>query len=330
MTGHSLGRAAWGRRALALTIKQAAALLVSLLVGSAVIFVAIAALPGDQASIRAGVDATTEQVELLRQEMGLDRPLVTQYLDWLSGVAHGDLGVSLLDNRSVTAELAEKLAVTAPLCAMALVASVIVGIPLGVIAAYGSERAYGQMLGAVTQLGMAVPTFVTGMVIIRLLAVRWDILPAQGFPPDRWAQPGEALRSLVLPALTLMIPLAAGLMRFARSATLEVLEQEWMRAARAGGWSRGAALVRQGVRNASLPLVSVIGLEFAALIMGSVIVEQLFALPGVGTMILADVGNRDLNAVQGELLVLTALIMSVTLLLDLIYKLIDPRLGVSR
>lgn len=326
----TVGRAAAGWRALALVLRQLTVLLVSLVAASAVIFLAIALLPGDQASIRAGVDATPEQVALLRAQMGLDRPLAAQYLEWLSGVMRGDLGVSLLDNRSVTAELAQKLAVTAPLCALALLGSVVVGVPLGMLSAYGADRRYGQVLGATTQLGVALPTFVVGMVIIRLFAVRWGVLPAQGFPADRWAEPGEALRSLVLPTLTLMIPLAAGLMRFARSATLEVLEQDWMRAARAQGWSRGAALIRQGMRNAALPLVSVIGLEFAALIMGSVIVEQLFALPGVGTMILTDVGNRDLNAIQGELLVLTGLIMVVTLLLELSYRLIDPRLAVAR
>jgi peptide/nickel transport system permease protein len=182
----------------------------------------------------------------------------------------------------------------------------------------------------VTQFGVALPTFVVGLALVSVISVQLRILPAQGFPADRWDEPADAVRALILPTITLAIPLAAGLIRFVRSATMDLVSQDWLRTARAQGWSRPAALVRQGLRNASLPLVSVIGLELAGLLMGSVIVERVFTLPGIGQMILQDVGNRDINKVQGTLLVLTAIIMATTLLLNLSYTLIDPRLKVRR
>jgi peptide/nickel transport system permease protein len=152
----------------------------------------------------------------------------------------------------------------------------------------------------------------------------------QGFPADRWAEPGLALRSLVLPTVTLSIPLAAGLVRFVRSAAIDLVGNDWVRTARAQGWSMTAVLVRQGLRNAALPLVAVIGLELAGLLMGSVLIEQVFSLPGIGQMILKDVGNRDIVSVQGTLLALTSVIMIVTIGLNLLYTLIDPRLRGTR
>lgn len=317
-------------RAPSLILQQVAVLLASLLVASLVIFGAIEILPGDQATILAGTEATPEQTARIRAELGLDRPAPVRYLDWLGGALHGDLGTSLLNNRSVSSEIAEKMAVTLPLCVLALVLSILAAVPMGMVAAVGRERWYGRALGAFTQLGVAAPTFVVGLLLVLLISVQLRWLPVQGFPAYRWEDPVAALRHLILPAVTLAIPQTAVLLRFVRSATIDVLGQDWLRTARAQGWTLPVVLVRQGLRNAALPLISVAALELAGLLMGSVIIEQVFSLPGIGQMILSDVGNRDLNKIQGTLLALTGAIMTITLLLDLLYRLVDPRLVVRR
>lgn len=317
------------RRATVLVGQHLAVLLASLFAASLLIFLALHYLPGDAASIIAGTDATPEQVARIAAERGLDRPVLVQYAEWVAGAVRGDLGLSMLDRRPVAGQIAEKLQLTIPLCLAALTLSVVVAVPLGMIAGARHTSWYGGLIAAVTQLGVALPTFVVGLALVSTVAVRWGLLPAQGFPSGRWADPGAAVAALVLPTVTLAIPLAAGLIRFVRSATIDIVGHDWLRTARAQGWSLPAALLRQGLRNAALPLVSVVGLELAGLLMGSVLVERVFALPGIGQMILQDVGNRDVTSVQGTLLVLTTLIMLVTLSLNLAYKLIDPRLKVK-
>lgn len=317
-------------RAGRLILGQALVLAGSLVVASAVIFFSLEILPGDQASIIGGVDATPAQLVQLRAELGLDRPAFVRYLEWVSGAVRGDLGVSMLDNLPVAGSIAEKMQVTLPLCLLALGISVVAALPIGLVAAAGSRRWYGQAINAATQLGVALPSFIVGLLLARIVALEWGLFPVQGFPADRWADPIDAVRSLILPALTLAIPQTAVLVRFVRSATLDILGRDWVRTSRSQGWSLPAILVRQGLRNTALPLISVVALEIAGLITGAVVVEQVFSLPGIGQMILADVGDRDLNKVQGTLLVLTGAIMIMTMLLDLVYRLVDPRLGVRR
>lgn len=310
--------------------QQVGVLVTSLLIASLLIFLALHYLPGDAAAILAGADATAAQVALLEQRLGLGRPVAVQYLDWVFGAVRGDLGTSMLDGRSVAGQIGEKLQVTVPLCVAALVISVLIAVPLGMIAGARHRTWYGQAIGALTQFGVALPVFAVGLALVSVVAVQWRVLPVQGFPTDRWADPVDALRSLILPTITLAIPLTAGLVRFVRSATIDIVGEEWVRTARAQGWSNAAVLIRQGLRNAALPLVAIVGLELAGLLMGSVLIEQVFSLPGIGQMLLKDVGNRDLVSVQGTLLTLTSVIMIVTIALNIIYTLIDPRLRGSK
>lgn len=298
----------------------------SLLAASLVIFLALHLLPGDQAVIVGGMDASGAQLAEIRRELGLDRPVIVQYLDWIGGAVTGDLGVSPFDHRSIAAELGEKLQVTLPLGLLALLLSLLIAVPFGMLAAAGRDSLPGRAISASSQVGLAVPTFVMGLVLVRTISLRWGLLPVQGFPADRWADPSAALRSLLLPAVAIAIPQGAVLLRFVRSATIDVLQQDWVRTGRAQGWSLAAVMLRQGLRNASLPLMAVIGLELAGLLMGSVIVERVFVLPGVGGMLLQDVGNRDIAKVQGTLLVLTAIIMCLTVALNILYRVLDPRL----
>ncbi|WDH79356.1 ABC transporter permease [Microbacterium esteraromaticum] len=314
------------RRVAAELLNEAAVLVVSLIAASMVIFGLLAVLPGDPAAVIGGMDATPEQLEALRAQMGLDRPLWARYLDWMGGVLTGDLGTSALDSRPVAAELGEKLQVTVPLGLLALLLSVLIAVPVGVVAAVYRESAFGRAIAALSQLAAAVPTFVLGLALMVFVALPTRLFPVQGFPADRWAEPGEALRALILPATAIAIGQAAVLVRFVRSATIDVLMKEWVRTGLAQGWPLRAVLVRQGMRNAALPLLGVLGLEIAGVLMGSVIVEQLFALPGVGGMLLADVGNRDIVSIQSTLFVLTALVMISTVTLTALSRVLDPRI----
>lgn len=314
------------RRPARWVLTELATLALSLVAASAVIYGLLAILPGDQAAVLGGTDATPAQLAQLRSELGLDRPLAERYLDWLGGIFRGDLGVSGLDGRSIAGELAEKLQITVPLGLLALALSVVIAVPLGMVAAVYRERAFGRAVAAFSQVTAAVPTFVTGLVLVVAIALPTRLFPVQGFPANRWDEPVAAVQALLLPALAVAIGQAAVLIRFVRSATIDVLSQDWVRTGLAQGWSLRAVLARQGLRNASLPLVGVIGLEVAGVLMGSVIVEKLFGLPGVGGMLLASVGNRDIPTIQSTLFVLTALVMISTVVLTVLSRVLDPRI----
>ncbi|MFI5472726.1 ABC transporter permease [Streptomyces cacaoi] len=307
-------------------LRRAGLLVVSLFAASVLIFLVLRLLPGDVAQTIGGIKATPAQVAAVRHDLGLDRSLVAQYASWIGGVVTGDFGRSVLDGTSVSGQLAEKLAVTGPLTVGAVVFALTFAVPLGILAAVRRDSRLGSAVNALGQLGIALPTLWVGLLLVLVFAVQVRWLPAQGFPVDGWDEPGQALRSLVLPWLTLALAEGAVLLRFVRSAVLDVLHQDWLRTARAKGHTRTGALVRHGLRNAAVPVVSVLGLQIAALIAGAVVVEQVFVLPGVGQMLITDVGNRDLDKVQGEILLLTGAVLVIGFLVDLAHRLIDPRL----
>jgi peptide/nickel transport system permease protein len=204
--------------------------------------------------------------------------------------------------------------------------SILIAVPLGIVAGARHRKADGLALSVVSQLGIALPTFWVGLMLVILFAVHWHVLPSQGFPPDGWSEPGRAIRSLVLPTITLALSQGAVLMRFVRSATLDVLHQEYIRTARAKGLTRTQALFRHGLRNASLPIVSILGVQVASLIAGVVVIERVFALPGVGQMLVKDVGSRDLEKVQGTVLLIAVIVLVIGFLVDVLHRLVDPRL----
>ncbi len=311
-------------------LRRLALLLVSLLVASVLVFFVLRLLSGDVAQVIAGLKATPAQVEQVRRELGLDRPLVVQYLGWIGGVLTGDFGRSALSGVGVSAEIGQKLTVTGPLVLGSMVLATLVAVPLGVLAAVRHRRRLGLGVTAAGQLGIAVPTAWMGLLLVIVFAVGLRWFPAQGFPTAGWARPGRAAASLVLPCVTLALSEGAVLLRFVRSATLGVLGQDFLRTARATGLTRTGALVRHGLRNAALPVVSILGLQIAALIVGAVVVEQVFTLPGLGRMLITDVGNRDLVKVQGEVFLLAAAVLVIGFVIDAVHRLIDPRLRVVR
>ncbi|GAB2841384.1 ABC transporter permease [Microbacterium insulae] len=307
------------------TLTRLALLVLGLFVASVLIFLALRVLPGDVAQLIAGVDSTPAQIAAIRERLGLDQPLPAQYLDWIGGVLRGDLGTSLLTGSSVTSELAEKAQVTVPLGLLALTIAVLFSVPLGVLSAMRRGRPDGTALSVSAQALAAVPVVWAGMMLVVVFAVWLGWLPAQGFPRAGWNDPAAALRALILPALTIGIVEGAMLLRFVRSATLQAVGQDHVRTAAAKGLTRNAALIRHGLPDVGLSVITVLGLQVAGIIVGAVVIEQLFTLPGIGRMLVSDVGARDLPMVQGELLVLTGFVLVVGFVVDLVHRVIDPR-----
>ncbi|KJL31498.1 Glutathione transport system permease protein GsiC [Microbacterium azadirachtae] len=306
-------------------LTRGALLIAGLLVASALIFLALRVFPGDVAQLLAGDKATPAQVAEIRRSLGLDQPVLTQYLGWIGGVLRGDLGTSQLNGASVAAELAQKAQVTVPLAALALLIALLIAVPLGIGSAMLRGRATGTALNVTAQAIAAVPVVWAGMMLVVVFAVWLGWLPAQGFPRDGWADPGAALQALVLPAPTIGVIEGALLLRFVRSATLQAASQDFVRTAAAKGLTRNRALIQHGLPAVGLSVVTVLGIQVAGIIVGSVVVEQLFTLPGIGRMLVADVGTRDLVKVQGELLVLTGMVLIIGFVVDLVHRALDPR-----
>ncbi|BFM24132.1 ABC transporter permease [Microbacterium sp. che218] len=300
-------------------------LVLGLAVASVLIFVSLRVLPGDVAQVIAGTQATPEQIAALRASLGLDAPLWTQYADWIGGLLRGDLGTSLLTGTSVSAELIDKARVTVPLSIMSLTIALLIGIPFGVLSALGRRRAAGAALSVAAQALAAVPVVWAGLMLVVVFAVWLGWLPPQGFPRAGWNDPAAAFRALVLPALTIGVIEGAMLLRFVRSATLQAIGQDYVRTAAAKGLTRTRALLSHGLPNVGLSVITVLGLQIAGIIVGAVVIEQLFTLPGVGRMLVTDVASRDLPKVQGELLAVTGFVLVVGFVVDLAHRLIDPR-----
>lgn len=307
-------------------LTRLALLLLGLFVASVLIFLTLRVLPGDIAQVIAGQNSSPEQVTAIRSSLGLDAPLAVQYVDWIGGVFRGDLGSSLLTGTPVVDELAEKARVTVPLGVMSLLVALFISFPLGVLSALRRGRAVGTGLNVAAQTVAAVPVVWAGMMLVVVFAVWLGWLPAQGFPRAGWSDPLAALRSLLLPALTIGAVEGAMLMRFVRSATLQAIGEDYVRTAAAKGLTRTGALLRHGLPGVGLSVISVLGLQVAGIIVGAVVIEELFSLPGIGRMLVEDVSTRDLPMVQGELLALTGFVLIVGFLVDLGHRMIDPRL----
>lgn len=300
-------------------------LLAGLLVASVLIFATLRVLPGDVAQLIAGTQGTPEQIAAIRERLDLDQPVAVQYVEWIGGLLRGDLGTSLITGAPVVAELSQKAQVTLPLGLMSLVIALLFSLPLGVLSALRRNRASGTAINVGSQALAAVPVVWAGMMLVVVFAVWLGWLPAQGFPRDGWSNPGAALRSLLLPALTIGIVEGALLLRFVRSATMQAAGQDFVRTAAAKGLTRTQALLRHGLPSVGLSVISVLALQVAGIIVGSVIVEELFTLPGIGRMLVADVGARDLPKVQGELLALTGFVLLLGFVVDLAHRALDPR-----
>ncbi|MFZ4894906.1 ABC transporter permease [Plantibacter sp. Mn2098] len=300
-------------------------LVAGLVLASVLVFLTLRVLPGDVAQVLGGMQATDAQLRAIRENLGLDRPLIVQYLDWVGGLVRFDLGNSLVTGSPVAAELAQKAQVTVPLALLSLLFSILISFPLGFLAAVHHRRPSGTILSFGAQAVASIPAVWAGMVLAIVFGLVLGWLPVGGFPRDGWADPGKALVSLILPAITIALIEGAVLLRFVRSAVLEVIGTDYVRAGAAHGRTRTQALLIHGLPNAGLSLVTVFGLQVATVLVGAVVIEQLFNLPGIGRMLVGDVGGRDLVKVQSEIFVMTAFVLVVGFAIDIVHRLIDPR-----
>ncbi|MFM8264907.1 MAG: ABC transporter permease, partial [Acidimicrobiia bacterium] len=288
------------------------------------VFVVLRVLPGDIATSRLGIDATPAALAQLRAEYGFDRSLATQYFDWLGDAARGDLGTSLVSGDDVRGEIAARLDVTVPLVVVSSVIAVAVATIVGQRSALRRRRASGVAAVAISQLGLAVPTFVVGVALVTIFAVRFQVLPSGGFPVDGWRDTSLAVRSLVLPTITLAFTQTAMLVRFARSRSLDFVASDAFRTARAAGRDADTALAT-ATRLVLSPVLSLSVLQLSTLLTGAVVVESVFALPGLGSMMVRDIANRDVTKVQSTLLVIVVAVFVIRLVVDAINDRLDPR-----
>ncbi|MET7990608.1 ABC transporter permease [Amycolatopsis sp. NPDC005232] len=306
-------------------LRRVAILVASLFVASIVVFLFMAVLPGDPAQVALGVNATPELLAKTRAEFGIDRSLVTQYFSWIGGVLHGDFGRSYVTREAIGPQLLDRLGVTLWLVGAGMVVALVIAVPVGMFAAVRYRKPSGVTVSGLSQIGVAIPAFLAGIILVQIFAVQLRWLPSGGWtPPDQNA--GQFVRGLILPALSLGLVQGAVLTRYVRSAVLDTLGQDYLRTARSKGLLPAQAMRRHGLRNASVPVVTVLGLQLATLLIGAVVVERVFVLPGLGSMLLDAVSSRDLLTVQGIVLVLVAEVLLVNFVVDVLYTVLDPRL----
>ena len=309
--------------------RRIVSLLVTLALSTVVIFTVMEIVPGDPAQLILGFNATDDAVAALREQMGLNDHLYTRYWRWVSGLVVGDFGTSYTYSVPVLELISERIVVSLPLALIALTLSTLIAIPAGILAASKRGKLPDVSIMGLTQLGIAIPNFWFALLMIYVFAVYLRWVPAGGFPG--WeAGIGSVLVSLALPAIALALPQAAILARVTRSALLESLGEDYIRTARAKGLTRSMVLWRHALRNAMIPVLTILGLQFAFLLAGTIIIENIFYLPGLGRLIFQAITQRDLIVVESTVVLLVATVIIINFLIDIAYAWVDPRLQSGR
>ena len=305
--------------------KRTLILLLTLLLVSIAIFAVLMVIPGDPAQIILGIHATPETLRNLRHQMGLDRPVIIQYLHYMKNLALGDLGRSITYDVPIHSLILSRLQVTIPLAILSLIFAVSISIPMGIYSSLHRNRLGDYGIMAFSQVGLAVPAFWAGILLILLFAVTLHWLPAGGF--HAWqTDPIKALRSLLLPAFSLGFVRAAVLTRMTRSSMLEVLGEDYIRTARSKGLPKRIVVYKHAFRNAIIPVVTIVGLQAGDLLAGAIIIENVFHLPGVGRLVFEAIGQRDLPVIQGVVLLIAVIIVVINFVIDIAYRYLDPRI----
>jgi peptide/nickel transport system permease protein len=306
-------------------LKRTLILFLTLLLVSIAIFAVLMVIPGDPAQIILGIHATPETLRNLRHQMGLDRPVIIQYLHYMKNLVLGDLGRSITYDVPIHSLILSRLQVTIPLAILSLIFAVSISIPMGIYSSLHQNRPGDYGIMVFSQVGLAVPAFWAGILLILLFAVTLHWLPAGGF--HAWqTDPIKALRSLLLPAFSLGFVRAAVLTRMTRSAMLEVLGEDYIRTARSKGLPKRMVVYKHAFRNAIIPVVTIIGLQAGDLLAGAIIIENVFHLPGVGRLVFEAIGQRDLPVIQGVILLIAVMIVVINFVIDVAYRYLDPRI----
>jgi peptide/nickel transport system permease protein len=306
-------------------LKRFLILLVTLILVSMVIFAVLMVIPSDPAQIILGIHATPETLQVLRHKLGLDRPVLLQYLSYMGNLVMGDLGRSITYDIPINSLILYRLQVTIPLAMLSMIFAILLSIPIGIYSALHRNRIgdYGTMV--FSQVGLAVPAFWAGILLILLFAVTLHWFPAGGF--QNWLMdPLRALKSLLLPALSLGFVRAAVLTRMTRSSMLEVLGEDYIRTARSKGLPKRMVIYKHAFRNAVIPVITVIGLQANDLLAGAIIIENVFHLPGIGRLVFEAIGQRDLPVIQGVVLFIATMIVVINFVIDVAYRRLDPRI----
>ncbi len=310
-------------------LKRLISLLLTLVAASVVIFFVIEVVPGDPASFMMGFEASEEAIEALREQLGLNAPLWERYVSWISGLLQGNFGTSYTYKVPISDLIGDRIWISLPLAFYALTLSILIAFPVGVIAAAKRNSAADVSIMGATQLGIAIPNFWFAMILVLFLAIQNRWFSAGGFPgwdDGFWV----GMKGLTLPAISLALPQASILARVMRSSLLDTLDEDYVRTARAKGLSRRQALWRHALRNAMIPVLTIIGLQFSFLMAGSVIIEKVFFLPGIGSLVFLGITQRDLIVVKSVVMLLVFAVILVTFLVGIAYAFVDPRLRKGR
>jgi peptide/nickel transport system permease protein len=291
-----------------------------------VLFILLRLLPGDPANALLGVGATPAQIEAARAQVGSDQPLIVQFGSYLQNLIRFDLGNSFVSKASVIGEIGNRMSVTLPLALLGFILSILIAVPLGIISAVKADKWYGWLISVVSQLGIAIPVFWVGILLVTLFAINLRWLPSGGFPLRGWSNFSEAATGMILPAVTIGLVMGASLLRYVRAATLDVLGSDYLRTARAMGAGFTEALLKHGLRNGAVPVISILGIELATTFLGAVVIEKVFSLPGMGSMLLLAIQQRDYPNVQGVLIISTLLVLLIGFAADILQRVVDPRL----
>jgi len=306
-------------------IRRFILLITTILLVSVITFGVFQILPGDPVRTMLGTEADPTQIENLRSELGLNRPLYEQYTDWMKGLLTGELGNSIRFSMPVKDLLFDRLPVTMSLAGLALVIVLLISLPLGMFAARRQNKFSDMSLSTVTQVGMAIPSFWLGMILILYVGLQFSFFKISGYIP--WTQSvAGALSTLVLPALTIAIPQIAVNFRYVRTSILEQVQLDYVRTIRSKGMSEQNVMYKHVLKNSMIPILTVFGLIMAEVVAGTIIVEQVFSLPGVGQLLITAISNRDFPLVQGIVMYITVAVVMINFMVDILYSVLDPRI----
>lgn len=306
-------------------LRKLFAMLATVFLVSMITFITFEIIPGDPVLARLGVDADEAKIRALSEELGLDEPLSKRFFGWITGLFTGDLGQSIRYSRPVSELILDRLPVTLSLALISMALIVIIGVPLGILSARYGDRLPGILISVISQIGMAVPSFWTGIILMYIfgLTLRW-VSPG-GYTP--WSvDPVEAFKSLLLPAVAIALPSIAAVIRYTRNTVMEQMKNDYVRLAFSKGLKMNAVLFRHVLKNALIPVITVLGMITANILGGSIVIEQVFTLPGVGRLLINAISVRDLPLVQGMVLYISLVIVVANFLIDIVYTLIDPRI----
>lgn len=306
-------------------VKRILSIIPVLLGISIVVFLAVRLIPGDFATVMLGTQYTEEAAAALREQYGLNQPLIYQYLIWLKGILTGNFGYSYISNQSVSVLLFSRLPVTLELTILSLLLAVCFGIPMGYWAACKRNKAPDSSATVTGLLGISIPNFWLGTMFILLFSLKLKWFPSGGFVPLTDGILGN-LRCMILPAIALGLAVSAVVMRSARSAMVEVIGQEYMKMARAKGLSGIKLIFRHGIKNTMVNVLTILGLQTGSLLGGSVVIEQIFSLPGIGSLALQSINNRDYLVLQGTVLFISTMFVLINLIVDLLYSAVNPQI----